>query len=107
MNSKNHLGAYGELYVANYLLEHGLEVFRNVASSGPVDLIAYNKDNGNNVCIDVKCIRSPYTRKDGTLSLPKTPQWNKNIAVVVYVHGETSVRLPDGFWECLDTNPYE
>ena len=107
MNSKNHLGAYGELYVANYLLSNGLEVFRNVASSGPVDIVALNKDNGKTVLIDVKCVREPYTRKDGTLSLPKIPQWIDSIAIVVYVHGETSVRLPEGFWEALDTNPYD
>ena len=29
MNSKNQR-AYGELYVTNYLLEQGIEVFRNV-----------------------------------------------------------------------------
>jgi hypothetical protein len=101
MNSRNHLGAYGELYVTNYLLENGMEVFRNVAPSGPADLIAWNKETGKTVLIDVKCVRDPYIRKDGSYSLPKNPQWSDGIAVVVYVHGEVAVRLPDGFWEAL------
>jgi len=102
MNSKNHLGAYGELYVSNYFLSMGLEVFRNLASSGPVDLVVWNKETDKLVKIDVKCVRDPYTRKDGTLSLSKKPQWADSIAIAVYVHGEASVRLPEGFWEALD-----
>ena len=102
MNSKNHLGTYGELYVTNYLLEQGLEVFRNVAPSGPADLVAWNKETGKTVLIDVKCLRDPYMRKDGKLSLSKCPFWKSNIAILVYVHGEAAVRLPEGFWEALD-----
>ena len=101
MNSKNHLGAYGEMFVCNYFLENGLEVFRNVASSGPADIVVWNKETDKMLKVDVKCVRDPYLRKDGTYCLPKQPQWEETTAIVVYVHGEASVRLPEAFWERL------
>lgn len=102
MNSTSHVGAVGELFIANYFLSYGLEVCRNVAASGPVDLIVFNRETGKMVAIDVKSLRSCYTKVDGTLSLPKNPGWDeKNIATVVYVHGEASARLPEAFWQVL------
>lgn len=100
MNSTSHTGAAGELLVSAFFLSHGLEVFRNVASSGPADIVLQNKDKF--LAVDVKSVRCPYTRKDGTYSLPKVPQFTaEGIAIVVYVHGEAVPRLPEGFWEAL------
>ena len=99
MNSKNHLGAAGELLACAFFLDHGLEVFRNVASSGPADIVLQNEDKF--LAVDIKCVRSPYVRKDGEYSLPQQPRWTGGAAVVVIVHGEAAVRLPEGFWEAL------
>ncbi len=99
MNSTSHTGAAGELLVCAFFLSHGLEVFRNVAASGPADLILQNGDNF--LAVDVKSIRSPYVRKDGEYCLPKQPMLNGHTALVVYVHGEAVPRLPEGFWEAL------
>lgn len=101
MNSTHHTGAAGELSVCTYFLGQGLEVFRNVAASGPADLIIYNKQNGKSVAVDVKSFRSLYVRTDGTYTLGQKVTWVGNIAHVGYVHGEASVRLPEGFWEAL------
>jgi len=102
MNSKSHVGAVGELFACSYFLSHGLEVTRNVAASGPVDLILFNKENGHMLAIDIKSLRSPYTRSDGAYSLSSRVCWlPNNVAQVVYVHGEASLRLPEGFWEAL------
>ena len=102
MNSTSHTGAAGELFACQYFLSHGLEVFRNVAASGPVDIMLYNKDNGKSVAVDIKSIRSPYQRADGTYSISFKPKLrDDNVWQVTYVHGEAAVRLPEGFWEAL------
>jgi len=102
MNSTAHTGAAGELFACQYFLQHGLEVFRNVAASGPVDLMLYNKENGKSVAVDIKSVRSPYVKTDGTYSLGmKVILRDDGVWQVAYVHGETSLRLPDGFWQAL------
>ena len=102
MNSTAHTGAAGELFACQYFLSHGLEVFRNVAASGPVDLMVYNKNNNKSVAVDIKSLRSPYTRIDGSYSFGKTVLLRDDgVFQCLYVHGEDSVRLPDGFWEAL------
>jgi hypothetical protein len=102
MNSVNHTGAAGELLVATYFLNQGLEVFRNLASSGPVDLFVYNKDTQKGIPVDVKSVRTPYVRADGTHSLSKGPELRDDgVWQIAYVHGEAAPRLPEGFWEAL------
>lgn len=102
MNSTNHTGAAGEMLVCAFFLSQGLEVFRNVASSGPIDLIVFNKEAGQSILIDVKSVRSPYVRQNGSYSLgQKCCLRDDNVWQVVYVHGEASPRLPEGFWEAL------
>jgi hypothetical protein len=55
---QKHRGAYSELVAATWLLARGYEVFRNVSSHGPVDLIAMR--DGEMFKIDVKtCERFP------------------------------------------------
>jgi len=102
MNSKNHTGAAGEMLVSAFFLSQGLEVFRNVASSGPIDLIVVNKEINQTVFVDVKSFRSPYTRVDGTFTLgSKCCLRDDGVWQVAYVHGEATPRFPEGFWEAL------
>lgn len=101
MNSKNHIGAAGELLVCAFFLEQGLEVFRNVASSGPVDLVVWNPENNKSVCVDVKSHSTVMYRADGALSPSYCPKWVDHIAIVKFFHADKSVSLPEGFWEVL------
>lgn len=60
MHQKHH-GAHNELLAAAWLLGRGYEVYRNVSSHGPVDLIAFK--NGELYKFDVKkCTRFPRHR---------------------------------------------
>lgn len=56
-------GDYTEYKAVTYLMESGYEVFKNVSSKGPVDMIAY-KDH-TLIYIDVKTVpdnKVPYLR---------------------------------------------
>ena len=102
MNSTAHVGAAGELFACNYFLANGLEVCRNVAASGPVDIMVFNRDNGKSAAIDIKSLRSPYVKADGSLCLTSKPRLTEgNVWVICYVHGEAALRVPEGFWESL------
>jgi hypothetical protein len=102
MNSTAHVGAVGELFVCNYFLAFGLEVCRNVAASGPIDIVVFNKANGKLAAIDVKSLRAPYVKSDGSFSIgQKVCLREDGVWQIVYVHGEMSPRLPEGFWEVL------
>ena len=102
MKSTAHTGAAGELFACQYFLSHGVEVFRNVAPAGPVDLMVYNKTNCASAAIDIKSVRSPYVRADGTYSMGIRPKLREDgVWQITYVHGEDSLRIPEGFWESL------
>jgi len=101
MNSTAHIGAAGELFSCNYFLTKGLEVCRNVAASGPVDIIVYNKENGRMVAIDIKSHQYVSYRVDGSLSPSYCPKWNNDVAIVKYLHGDNVLSVPEGFWEAL------
>ena len=102
MISTAHTGAAGELFACQYFLSHGVEVFRNVAPAGPVDLMVYNKINSQSAPIDIKSVRSPYIRADGSYSLGISPKLRDDgVWQLTYVHGEDSLRIPEGFWESL------
>jgi len=102
MISTAHTGAAGELFACQYFLSHGVEVFRNVAPAGPVDLMVYNKWNNKSAPIDIKSVRSPYVRADGTYSIGISPKLREDgVWQITYVHGEDSLRIPEGFWESL------
>jgi len=108
MNSTNHTGAAAELLVCAFFLSNNLEVFRNVASSGPVDLIIVNRQTDKSVLVDVKSVRSPYTRVDGSLCLSFKPLLREDgVWQIAYVHGEAAPRLPEGFWEALGMDTSE
>jgi hypothetical protein len=102
MRSTGHTSAAGELFVSQYFLSQGFEVFRNVAPAGPADLIVFNPDSLAAIPVDVKSFRSPYTKKDGTYTVGAQPRFREDgVWVVTYVHGEATVRLPEGIWEAL------
>ena len=102
MISTAHTGAAGELFAWQYFLSHGVEVFRNVAPAGPVDLMVYNKINAQSAPVDIKSVRSPYIRADGSYSLGISPKLRDDgVWQLTYVHGEDSLRIPEGFWESL------
>ena len=102
MISTAHTGAAGELFACQYFLSHGVEVFRNVAPAGPVDLMVYNKINAQSAPVDIKSRRSPYIRADGSYSLGISPKLRDDgVWQLTYVHGEDSLRIPEGFWESL------
>ena len=102
MISTAHTGAAGELFACQYFLSHGVEVFRNVAPAGPVDLMVYNKTKGRSAAVDIKSVRSPYVRADGTYSMGIRPKLRDDgVWQLTYVHGEDSLRIPEGFWESL------
>ena len=102
MISTAHTGAAGELFACQYFLSHGVEVFRNVAPAGPVDLMVYNKINSQSAPVDIKSVRSPYIRADGSYSLGISPKLRDDgVWQLTYVHGEDSLRIPEGFWESI------
>ena len=102
MKSTAHTGAAGELFACQYFLSHDVEVFRNVAPAGPVDLMVFNKVNNKSAAVDIKSVRSPYVRADGTYSLGISSKLREDgVWQITYVHGETSLRIPEGFWESL------
>ena len=102
MISTAHTGAAGELFACQYFLSHGVEVFRNVAPAGPVDLMVYNKTNCRSAAVDIKSVRSPYVRADGSYSLGISPKLRDDgVWQITYVHGEDSLRIPEGFWESI------
>ena len=95
MNSTSHVGAVGEFIVCNYFLERGYEVFRNVAASGPGDIVIWRPGEEPKV-IDVKSQRNPYLRKDGTYSYSLGGPMLKDNGVyqVVYNYQTEEVVLP-------------
>lgn len=102
MKSPSSFGAYGELFVCNYFINLGLEVFRNVSPAGPVDLVIYNTETKKSLLIDVKSTRSGYIKANGVQSFPTGPKFRDDgVWQILYVHGEAAIRLPDGFWQAL------
>ena len=60
--SKNEKGGWAEAYAAQWLIERGFWVFRNIAHLGPFDLVGVRKD-GETFLFDVKYIGSPGRRR--------------------------------------------
>lgn len=59
-------GTYSELIAVNYFLSQGYEVFRNIAPSGPADLVIWSPRTNETVFVDVKTA-TRYVRADGTV----------------------------------------
>lgn len=101
MLSTTKKGRIGELAVAMYLLNQGLEVFENVAADGPADLVAWNINTGKMALVDSKTQRG-YIKKNGDLSF----SWkaaNKNDQVfVLFINEQTGELYPqEGLFEQL------
>lgn len=67
------LGAYHELIACSYFIQQGYEVFRNVAPSGPADLVAWLPSTGETIFVDVKTA-TKYVKADGSISY----NWHKS-----------------------------
>ena len=50
----NRLGDIAEHYAITWLWDQGFDVFKNSGCTGPVDMISFDRENGNIVLIDVK-----------------------------------------------------
>ena len=48
------LGDIAEHYAITYLWDQGFDVFKNSGCTGPVDMIALDREGGNMMLIDVK-----------------------------------------------------
>lgn len=59
-------GAVSELLAVNYFLSQGFEVFRNIASSGPADLVVWSPRTNETFFVDVKTA-TRYVKIDGTV----------------------------------------
>ena len=64
------LGEAAELLVAADLMRRGIQVFQNIARTGPADLVAWVPGRHGVAFIDVKGITTAYRKADGTLSIP-------------------------------------
>lgn len=78
-------------------------MFRNISPAGPVDIVVLNTETGKLILVDVKATRAGYVRKcDGVLRYPAEIKLREDgVWQILYVHGETAVRLPAGLWEAL------
>lgn len=70
--SPSRIGDFAEYYAVTWLWDQGYEVFRNCGCTGPIDLIARDKD-GRLILIDVKQARAntknpKVSRKSNSLS---------------------------------------
>lgn len=74
------LGDITEHRAINWLWEQGFEVFKNCGCSGPVDLIAMDKD-GKIILIDVKLAAKSYTLDSAPYRTTCRSQLQKDIGV--------------------------
>ena len=60
----NRKGDFAEYYAVTWLWDNGYEVFQNSGCTGPIDIIAMDKD-GNTLLIDVKTAQPDYRSTTG------------------------------------------
>ena len=84
MANTNRIGDITELDICHHFLEQGFEVFRNVASSGPVDFVILDTNTGEITLYDSKTV-NPYFNKDGecVLHLTKLSDVQKRLGVML------------------------
>jgi Holliday junction resolvase-like predicted endonuclease len=101
---QSHRGCAAELIAVNHLLSEGYEVFRNVSSHGPTDIVGWKIKTNEVHFFDVKYSEG-FLRLDGvrTYFLPKSQSPNIKIIavnetnVVGIFDGYTKVEVhPDG-----------
>jgi Holliday junction resolvase-like predicted endonuclease len=83
MNPK-HKGALAELKATTWLLQQGMEVFRNVSAFGEVDIIIRDPQSGDLKQVDVT-MGTYYTKKDGGLSISFNKKVTRPDGVIVLV----------------------
>ena len=84
MANTNRIGDITELDICHHFLEQGFEVFRNVASSGPVDFVTLDTNTGEITLYDIKTV-NPYFNKDGecVLHLTKLSDVQRRLGVML------------------------
>jgi len=84
MANTNRIGDITELDICHYFLEQGFEVFRNVASSGPVDFVTLDTNTGEITLYDSKTV-NPYVNKEGkcVVHMSKLSNVQKRLGVVI------------------------
>lgn len=75
-------GAMNEMLASGFLLARGYDVFRNVSSQGPADLVAVNWDTGERLNIDVKSAAFSVGSRDGRETLERAAKLGICIMVV-------------------------
>lgn len=60
-------GDLAELIACQYFMEQGYEIFRNMGSTGPIDIVVLNPETGEVMYIDVKTAQR-YVKQDGSVS---------------------------------------
>ena len=78
--SRSHIGAVSELDICSHYLKKGYQVFRNVAATGPADIIIWNPETNEVHMIDVK---THVSNNDPQKIIEKSNP-NKNVKVVAY-----------------------
>jgi len=78
------LGDIAEHYAITWLWDQGFDVFKNSGCTGPVDMIALDREGGNMMLIDVKTekgwntgYRSPLQKQLGVKILSFNPKERK------------------------------
>ena len=103
---KAHIGALGELRVAQYFLELGYEVFQNIAHTGPADLTVWDKETGQIWLVDVKSQKAAYVRKDGTILYgQKAILRDDGVYQVLYDNQTNQVLLPESWQTSQSSAP--
>ena len=75
-------------------------MFRNVAASGPVDIVIMK--DGKLTPIDIKSTNSAYVRADGTKCYNiKIELRDDNVWQIGYDVSENKFLFPEGFWEAV------
>lgn len=78
---KSKVGDITELEVSAYFLKKGYEVFRNVSSSGPADLVIWNPNDNSIHLIDTKTY---HYNPENVESYVKNTQKDNGVKIVPY-----------------------
>jgi len=94
-HNPSRMGDITEIEICHQFLKEGYEVFKNIACSGPIDLIAINVDTGQMILMDCKT-PSIYTKADGDMRLYATGLTDKQkklgVKVVTFYDNKMYVR---------------
>lgn len=77
------LGEAAECFVAADLMRRNVIVFRNVARTGPADMVVWSPDRQDLALIDVKSVTTGYRRADGLIALTAPVADGVHLAFVV------------------------